>query len=144
MLKLGYLDTVGRYSSKINHEWPSQQQVDNLPDEKFIKLARIRYRFSEDALSAIQLLFTNGIESPVFDTEVSEEKPMQFVEVEVLERVAEVYYYVLEDRIQEIKLADENGKVFASVSGNIDISKSDKITQKIPAGMEIIGAYCSL
>ena len=99
MLKLGYLDTVGRYSSKINQEWPTQKQVDSMPDDKFIKLARIRYRFSDNALSGIQLLFTNGIESPIFDTEVDEQKSMKYVEIEVLERVAEVYYYVFEDCI---------------------------------------------
>ena len=53
LLKLGYMDTVGRYSSKINQEWPSQKQVDSLPDDKFIKLARIRYKFNDGALSGI-------------------------------------------------------------------------------------------
>ena len=42
--------------------------------------------------------------------------------------MAEVHYYVLEDQIQAIKFADDNGKVFASVEGPSDISKSDKIT----------------
>ena len=125
--KLFYLDTVGFYSLKINGEWPTEDELSYLPHYKWIKLRRIKYKFHEDALCSIQLNFTYGVTTPVFDTEIAETIPLKEKIVEIYDRIVEVHLYVTEDRIQGIKFFNAKGRAISSIQGSGDLKKSEHI-----------------
>ena len=53
----------------FNFRWPTVEDIKNMGLTEPLKLKEIRTRGAQkDSLSAIQLVFTNGVESPLFDT----------------------------------------------------------------------------
>ena len=59
---------VGAVKSKTNFEWPNQGQLELIPEHIVAKLESISFK-QGDALKAIRLNFTGGIESPLFQAE---------------------------------------------------------------------------
>ena len=65
------MECFGNKSLGIDHEWPTQEQIKELPLNKKMKLKRIGYKkqSSNGSLTGFQLEFTNGAKSPLFETE---------------------------------------------------------------------------
>ena len=79
--------------------WPDESELNKLPTNKYIKLCRIEYKFFEDALCSIQLFFTNNVESPIFETEISESISLKIAEIDVFDNITEIVYYSSNCRI---------------------------------------------
>ena len=59
---------VGAVKSKTNFEWPNQGQLELIPEHIVAKLESISYK-QGNALKAIRLNFTGGVESPLFQAD---------------------------------------------------------------------------
>jgi len=78
---------VGATKMKTNFEWPSQTEVVELIRDTKPKLASIKFK-QGSALKGIQLGFSPGTESPLFETERgSGLLDLQTVDIEQLKKV---------------------------------------------------------
>ena len=72
--QLERLDSFGDQSLSIEHEWPTKDQLRQILREgKRPKLCRILYKNS-GSLTGFQLEFTDGLKSPMFETERAKKK----------------------------------------------------------------------
>lgn len=76
---------LGNFGHKVakgafNFRWPTVEDIKNMGLTEPLKLKEIRTRGApKDSLSAIQLVYTNGAESPLFDTKYAPAGPLESV-----------------------------------------------------------------
>ena len=76
---------LGNFGHKVakgefNFRWPTVEDIKKMGLTEPLKLKTIRTRGAQkDSLSAIQLVFTNGVESPLFDTQYAVAGPLETV-----------------------------------------------------------------
>ena len=114
-----------------------------LPKQQRIKLASINYKSIGGVLSGIQLVFTNGIWSPMFGTKEVFNKQHKSVKIDISRRVEQVCAFVGHGgQIHRFRLMDDQGEDV------VDLVFSEQETgewmiRDVPEGKEIIGLYCN-
>ena len=141
---------VGAVKSKTNFEWPNQGQLELIPEHIVAKLESISFK-QGDALKAIRLNFTGGIESPLFQAEKGSSlldiktESLGDIETKVIRKVA---FLVTNQKSQSksmiwgLKFYDEEDEIQLHLNWldhNQDIA--EWVYQVIPEDKEIIGLY---
>ena len=94
-------------------------------------------------LSGIQLMFTNGVESPIFESDTSRDRELTTIDIDISKSVRKLGLLVSNSNyIFGIKLLDEKNReiIWEEWNGEVPGHITWKY-QKIPEGQEIIGVY---
>ena len=103
--------------------------------------------FHNDAfLSGIQLFFTNGVQSPCFETRAAAELKDKFqtITVDPTLRIAQLSVKIYKNKwISGLKIVGSDGSLIADVTWCARTKEGKWVTEKIPEGKEIIGVQCN-
>ena len=148
---LQYLDIFGYEPDRptnnfgANFVWPSREDLEQLGLRKPLQLKAIRTREWKrgQALSAIQLVFEDGIELPVFECKVAGYTiPLKTTEINGKE------IYRVRAKTTEKSEGAIYGLSFDHENGSQTIHNSNRATQEfgksIPEGYQIVGVYGTL
>ena len=127
--------------------WPCHEKLQRLGRYKEMTLASIQYRCLHDSyeLTAIQLCFTNGEKTPLFETKASSAAGEMLKTIRVAQTcpIKKISVKGQSGFIDGLRLTDEKGHVIVDECWNILMKDSTEwSTYEIPAGQEIVGIYC--
>ena len=104
------LPTMGeqRFS---DFESPTVDQLKLYPLKKEIKLCQIGFKTNGMNLSGIQLMFTNGVETPLFEAANAVNKELQTFDIDITKRIKKIGILVSNSNyIFGIKFIDEKNR----------------------------------
>jgi len=141
---------------ELTSRWPEQKDLLKWPVDKQIKLCMISYRTAsannkKGSLYQIQLHFTNGVVSTIFQgikkdkkqSKDSELEKLKHVKVDYLRRIATVKMFVNDCYLQQLIFEDEKKGEIVNL-GWYDPHKNGHWQEfEIPEGQEIIGLQCN-
>ena len=140
------LEAFGDKTLPIQYEWPTKEIMMYLPLSKKIKLNQFAYKIKDDSnngLSGIQLRFTNGVTSRLFESPHGRKDKLRkgkHTRFDVSEEIRKVSMKVNGKYLNGLRLINRSG-------GNVlDLSFYNDgkwIKRDIPEGKEIIGIYCN-
>ena len=87
------MNLIGNQDVMPDFQWPTLAEMKKFPINKRIKLNKIVFK-QKPSLKGIQLKFTNGIESPLFETSTGSKLPEQETSIDISSRIARVGVYV--------------------------------------------------
>lgn len=139
----------GHKGSPWDSIYPTKEQMRELPVDKRIKLRAIRYKCVSNpdvnsTLSGIELLFTNGVGTPMFDTEKSTGDGVKTVQVDPARPLTRIDVKVWADEIYGLRLVEKPGVYAVNEmwnTRNAHIGRWESF--RIPEQLEIIGVQCS-
>ena len=135
------LPTMGeqRFS---DFESPTVDQLKLYPLKKEIKLCQIGFKTNGMNLSGIQLMFTNGVETPLFEAANAVNKELQTFDIDITKRIKKIGILVSNSNyIFGIKFIDEKNREILDEWWQMDNDNIKWYYQTIPDGQEIIGLY---
>ena len=140
----GLID-FGDQNEDWNNIYPTKEQIEKHPRDRLIKLKTIRYKeyyFGE--LSGIQFEFTNGIKTPMFETERAKRKDplieLKTIEIDTSKTIGRICMKVSDGSyINGLRLVDNNGNYIVDVNWDEITNEGEWIEHEIPEGHEIIG-----
>ena len=120
-------------------------QIRRYPRDRLIKLKTIRYKqyyFGE--LAGIQFEFTNGIKTPMFETERAKRKDplieLKTLNIDTTKTIAKICMKVSDGSyINGLRLIDNKGSYVVDVSWDDITNEGDWVEKEIPKGQEIVG-----
>ena len=138
------MDSFGDETLPITHEWPTKEQLKQLPLEKRIKLNRISFNNDANILSAFRLSFTSRVKSQIFASDTDRtELFLKYIDVDETRHIRKVSILVNDEfDLKALKLIDANDKIIAQLGWYTDEGEC-WVTKDIPEGKEIIGFYCN-
>jgi hypothetical protein len=126
--------------NKIDFEWPTQDDAEDLPSDNPIKL--VGFKFKEDekvrAICALQLLFSNGSSSPLFLAKRVKGDNLKRVDLDQREPVQSIRGDAPPMWIKQIYFLDSKGKQLAKLFSSAD---NDGQVFELNPGEEVIGVY---
>ena len=134
------LHAFGDKKQPVHIEFPTQKDLQEFPLDRQIKLRGIAWK-NNTSLSGLQLLFTNGVKSPMFQKDaVSQIEPTGFwaiksCEIDAAKSISRISMKVKKSTNQlcAMKLSDDKGEVIAETKWFND-TKAEWINRNIPAG----------
>ena len=148
------LEVFGDANLDNECEWPTEEQLESLPLDKRVKLRRISFKQDAtgsskngDPLGGIQLGFTGGVTSPLFQAKFMDSQKLQHVPVDLSKhKIARVsmYVYTYSGELLRMKFTDSFGQVlFEQRFRDGDYSLCHWYSREIPPDRDIIGVYCN-
>ena len=128
-----------------NQEFPTEDHVKDFPVYRRVKLSSVVFKLNSDKtpLMGIQLKFTNGVKSPLFQTASSVDVGRaQEAEIDFERRIVRANVFVsTSKKIYALQLVDDCGEYALDLT--FDTGSGDWHCREIPADREIIGLYCN-
>lgn len=143
------MQVFGDPNQPIDLEFPTEADCDTLPLDKKIKLETLVWK-NYDNLMAMQLKFTNGVESPIFQKDAVEKEPAtgswaeKHADIDTSKSIRKVSIKVRKTNnlMYAMRLTDDSGVHVVDVEWDTH-SAAKWVTHDIPDGQEIIGLYMS-
>lgn len=142
------LEGFGLNDDMADKEFPTSNHLRNMPLDKQIRLERITYKLNStnQTLMAIQLGFTNGVETPLFEAKGKcRSIPSISVDVDTSRTIRQLRMFVSENyHMCKLKMIDEKGKNIVNLDWTNKYDGRGKwLIRDIPHKKEIIGLYCT-
>ena len=149
------MEVFGANTGKANLEFPTHADLQKIIQVgKPVKLQSIHWR-NNDVLKGMQLKFTNGIETPIFQKDALDAREaagranhgkwaLKSVNLDTKRRISKVSVRVRPEQyfMDGMRLYDENDEMVIDLKW-CDSKDSVWETRNIPDGYEIIGLYMS-
>ena len=108
MFKVYELPLFGVTTSNVNFRWTAKQEYERLGLCSMIKLRKVTISGSSlDGICGIQLIFTDGVQSPFFQS--SKEKPSKSYTIDLNKEIQFIEGRVRDSRTNQLKFLDKNG-----------------------------------
>ena len=106
------------------------------------KLRCIKYKKANwGGIAALQLVFTNGHQSPLFKLKWSCNLELQSIEIGQNQFIRHVHFRHYDENVVAVRLIDANGN-FLDIGNYKDYSDYKTIKHTIPEDEEIVGLKC--
>ena len=126
---------------KVNFRWPTLEDLRALPPSTTLKLKEIRAkRVKGSAMTAIQLVFEGGIESPLFDSKQANATEIKSYPVPD-KRIEKVTGKQCDSALRKLTLKFDDNSTLTVFSESDHVTDDDR---EIPPGHAIVGIYGQL
>ena len=126
-------------------EFPTEDDFEELYASDFA-LSAINYKHYSDSfgLSGIQLVFSNGITTPLFESKAAEFDELKTVKINPLRTVCYISWRFNGVAYEGLRLYDESNSYVLNLTWHKAPTGEWSKLQEIPVGQQIIGLKCNL
>lgn len=135
-----------KYKGEPNCNWPTPEIMEKWTLDSKMKLSKIYYKYAHECwpLSSLRFEFSNGIESPTFQTSEGKYFADKEIEIDTEKTIRKVSIYVEKQRHRFCKMIikDDKDEEMCNIR-MCECDRGDWVDIEIPEGKEIVGLFCN-